>query len=111
MELKDLKVKDVLTSSMYEAELIKQMEIEETMQTRAIRQGVTRRTVLDRLRARNVWKSDALLLLYVRILDKSLTGYSAAERKFINDVCWLAYRRTMRKAMREEQEGLNEMKE
>ena len=35
----------------------------------------------------------------------------AAERKFINDVCWLAYRRTMRKAIREEEEGLDEIEE
>lgn len=111
MEIKDLTIADVLKSAEYDKQLRRQMEIEETMQTRVIKAGITRRTVLDRLRARNVWKSDALLLLYVRILDKSLTGYSAAERKFINDVCWLAYRRTIRKAMREEKEGLNEIKE
>lgn len=103
MQLKDLKVKDVLHSTLYEEQLRRQLIIEEETQTRIVVGGRTNRTTLDRLRERGVWNVKALPVLWVQILGKSLQGYSATERVAISRVCLRAYRNTMKKVMKVEE--------
>ena len=111
MEIKDLTIADVLKSAEFDKQLRRQMEIEEDTQTRVIKAGITRRTVLDRLRQRGVFNADTLPVLYAQILDKRLQGYSAAERDYIRKVCELAFRRTLKRAIEEEKEENEALKD
>ena len=101
-DLKDLKVSDIIRSEAFAKELRQQLDIEEAVQTKMIASGITRRTTLDRLRERGVWNERDMAVLWPRVMDKTLEGYSAAERRAIGAVCMAAYNRTMKKAVAEE---------
>ena len=101
-DLKDLKVADIIRSEAFAKELRQQMDIVEAVHTKMIASGLKRRTTLDRLRERGVWNERDMAVLWPRVMDKTLEGYSAAERHAIHAVCRKAYNRTMKKALAEE---------
>ena len=96
--IKKMTVKDVITSDVFREEVQCQMRIEEQSQTDAIaRLGRLKRTPLDRLRERGDFRVKRIIGLYTAIISKTLLGYSAAERTYINNVCLLAMRRTLQR--------------
>lgn len=102
MELKDLKVKDVLQMDEFLSEMQQVMDIEVGSQEKAAvsaqRQGARIcRTPLDRLRERKVWDARQMADLFGAVLGKSLTGISASERQYIYLVGMEAFKRTMKK--------------
>lgn len=96
--IEKMTVKDVITSDVFREEVQRQMIIEEQSQTDAIaRLGRMNRTPLDRLRERGDFRVERIIELYTAIISKTLLGYSAAERTYINNVCLLAMQRTLQR--------------
>ena len=102
--IEKMTVKDVITSDVFREEVQRQMRIEERSQTDAIaRLGRLNRTPLDRLRERGDFRVGRIIELYTAIISKTLLGYSAAERTYINNVCLLAMRRTLQRLEEKEE--------
>lgn len=107
MELKDMKVKDVLQMDEFLAEMQQVMDIEAGSQEKAAvnahRQGARiSRTPLDRLRERKVWDAGQMADLFGAVLGKSLIGFSASDRQYIYLVGMEAFKRTMQKLQEKE---------
>ena len=108
--IKDMTVRDVLMTDLYRDYVRNVMEGEVAQQEKsaaAARAQHTRigRTPLDNLRAKDVWDADKMVNCYGSILDKTLIGFSATERAYIEMVCIEAFRRCVRKM--QELEGID----
>lgn len=96
-ELKQLKVKDIIAMPDFMEEMKRQLSIEENTQTEAILRGNYKRTPLDRLRERGVFKAEKMVELYTRVLDKTLIGFSNQERTYINGIGILVFSRVLKR--------------
>ena len=106
MDLKEMKVADVLMTEEYAKEMKMEMEWRQDLQTRAIGKfGMTGRTVLDRLRERGVYNPELMAKMYGLILQKRLDGFPRMERDYIEDIGRRAYVRTIEVLKRKEGEG------
>ena len=105
--IEKMTVKDVITSDVFREEVQRQMRIEERSQTDAIaRLGRLNRTPLDRLRERGDFRVERIIELYTALISKTLLGYSAAERTYINNVCLLAMQRTLQRLEEKEKNSI-----
>lgn len=100
-ELEKLKVKDVLRMSDFLEEMKRQVEIEEDSHTKALLHGKLKRTPLDSLREKKVFNTERMTDLFEGVLNKSLLGFSAAERDYIYMLGMLAFKRVMVKLKKE----------
>ena len=106
-ELKEMTVRDVLLQPEYLEQLQEVMDGEVWNQQKAgaearkqeLRIG---RTPLDRLREAEVWEAENIRDYFGAVLNKSLVGFGAAEREYINLVGMAAFRRTVVKLKEKE---------
>lgn len=101
MELKELTFLDVLQLNIFEEELKKQIAMEVGLYNEVSAKGKLKRMAMDSLRERDVFNVKDLTTAYYHIAHKEATGYSANERKYINDICTLAYARTIKRLDKE----------
>ena len=100
-----MKVADVLMTEEFAQEMESEMEWRQDLQTRAIGKfGMIRRTPLDRLRERGVFKPELMVQMYGLVLQKRLGDFSRAEREYIVSIGKAAYIRTIER-MRERRKG------
>lgn len=100
--LNKLKARDVVRMPMFLKEMERQVAIEQQTQTEAIKRGLLKRTPLDRLRERGVFNGEKMVELYEAVMDRSLIGFSAAEREYINRIGLLVFGRVLSKLRNEE---------
>ena len=101
MELKDLTFLDILQLNIFEEELKKQIAMEVGLYNEVSTKGKLKRIAMDSLRERDVFNAKDLTIAYYHIAHKEAKGYSAKERKYINDICTLAYARTIKRLEKE----------
>ena len=106
-ELKEMTVRDVLMLDEFKRQMLQVMDGEMAAQEKAAynasKQGARiSRTPQDRLRERKVWEPDLMVEYFGSVLNKSLIGFSAAEREYIYLVGMEAFRRTMKKLQEQE---------
>ena len=94
-ELEKLKVKDVIAMPDFIEELKRQVDLEESSNTEALKKGRLKRTPLDSLRDKGVFNAEKLAQLFESILKKTLLGFGANERQYIYSLCMLAFSRVM----------------
>ena len=109
--IKDMTVRDVLMTDEYRDEVQHVMEAEAFRQKKAAaearRQGARiNRTPLDSQREKGAWEAEKMVNYYGCILDKSLVGFGATERAYIEMVCFEAFRRVIHRY--KEQEGIED---
>lgn len=99
MELKDMTFLEVLQLSIFKEELEKQIYIEIAAYNEVSKRGKLKRMAMDRLRERGQLNTKDLTVAYYHIMHKEADRdtFSANERQYIQDVCTLAYTRTIRK--------------
>lgn len=105
MELSELTFADVLQLQLFKDELVWQLSQEMLTVEKAKTKGKLRRMAMDSLRERGVFTADKMTSLFYQIKHKELKGYSAEQRKYINDVCMMAYQRTIIKLQDESEEN------
>jgi hypothetical protein len=101
-ELKALKVRDILTMPEFKEEMARQISIEEESLKKASIEAVSngcrlQRTPVDRLREREVYNADTMCRLFEAVLNKSLLGFSSAERQYIYGIGMLCFGRILAK--------------
>lgn len=103
MELKDMTFLEVLQLSIFKEELEKQISIEIAAYDDVSKRGKLKRMAMDRLRERNQFNAKDLTVAYYHIMHKEADRdtFSAKERQYIQDVCTLAYTRTIRRIQAE----------
>ena len=109
-ELKELKVRDVLMMDEFRVQISQVMEAEVFNQSKAEKEARAKgcrinRTPLDRLCARKVWEPETMIEYFGSVLNKSLIGFSAAERDYIYLVGMAAFKRTMQKLQEAEKDA------
>lgn len=82
-------------------ELERQVQLEEDSHTKALEQGMLKRTPLDSLREKGVFNAGKLVGLFSSVLDKKLIGFSAVERQYIHSLGMVAFARVMVKLQKE----------
>ena len=60
------------------------------------------RTPLDSLREKGAWEAEKMVNYYGNILNKSLVGFGATERAYIEMVCFEAFRRIVQRHQEQE---------
>lgn len=109
-ELKDMTVREVIMMPRFvkymkeviDGEVFNQRQA----QTEAITKGMMlKRTPLDSLRDRGMLDAERMVDLYGAILDKSMIGFSAAERGYIYLIGMTAFKRLMVRLQEEEKES------
>ena len=97
MELKSMTFLEVLQLSIFKEELEKQISLEIKAYYDVSKRGKLKRMAMDRLRERNQFNAKDLTVAYYHIMHKEADRdtFSANERKYIQDVCTLAYTRTI----------------
>ena len=103
MELKDMTFPQVLQLKVFREQLEMQMAIEQKALNNAGR--LQNRVVLQSLIKRGLFTAEELTTAYYHIMHKEMTGYSSRERQYIQDVCTLAYSRTIRQLQQESEEN------
>ena len=94
---------DVLQLGVYEEELKKQLAMEYGLYEEVSSKGKLKRMAMDRLRERNLFNAKDMTVAYYHIMHKEADRdvFSANERQYIQDVCTLAYTRTIRRIQAE----------
>ena len=105
MELKDLTFYDVLQLDIFREELADQLTREMATKEKANTQGKLRRMAMDSLMERNVFNVQNMTSMFYLIKHKQLKNCSANERQYINDVCMMAYQRTILRLKEESEEN------
>lgn len=103
MELKDMTFPQVLALQIFRDELQQQMDIEKKALNDAGR--LLKRTVLQELIRRGEFTSERFTAAYYHIMHKEAVSLSANERRYIVDVCQIAYNRTCRRLTEESEEN------
>ena len=93
----------VLQLEVFQRALDQQMQLEMDAYMEAKKHGKVARMALTSLIERGKFTMADMTAAYYHIMHKEACGYSANERKYIKDVCGLAYQRTI-KALKEESE-------
>ena len=101
-ELKAIKVKDILRMPEFEAEMQRQITIENEMYDSFCREAAVshkrvKRTVVDSLREREVFNTSTMIDLFEAVLNKALVGFSSAERQYIYGIGMLAFGKVLAK--------------
>ena len=102
MDLKEMKVRDVLQLEEFKRQLEDVMSGEVANQNKAAYDASKAgarlsRTPLDRLREKGAWETDKMIDYFANVLNKSLIGFGAGERLYIHLVGMEAFKRTMAK--------------
>lgn len=105
MELKDMNFPQVLGLNIFRDELYAQMQIELQALKEASRHGKVARMALTSLIDKGKFNTTEFTTAYYHIMHKEVTGYSANERQYIQDVCTIAYTATIRKLQQESREN------
>ena len=105
MELKDMTFPQVLELDIFQEELNRQMEIEHTAYIEAKKCGKVCSMPLTSLLRKGRFTMHDMTAAYYHIMHKEATGYSANERQYIQDVCSIAYQRTIRRLQNESEEN------
>ena len=103
MELSEMTFPQVLQLEVFQIALDQQMQREINAYTEAKKHGKVARMPLTSLIERGKFTMADMTVAYYHIMHKEATGYSAAERQYITDVCTIAYTQTIR-ALQEESE-------
>ena len=103
MELRDMTFPQVLALQIFRDELQQQMAIEKKALNDAGR--LLKRTVLQELIRRGEFTAERFTAAYYHIMHKEAVSLSANERKYIIDVCQIAYNRTCRRLTEESEEN------
>ena len=106
-ELEKMTVGQLLDSEEFKKELQTQITNESEHHDKMMREAFNRglrlqRNPQERLRERGVFNVEDMTAAYKMIIAKSLQGYSAAEREYIKQVCWMAYWRVLEKMKKKE---------
>lgn len=101
VELKDMSFLEVLQLAIFKEELEKQIYLEAKARLGASKQGKLKRMAMDGLIERGIFNAKDMTEAYYHIMRKEANGYSANERQYIQDVCTLAYTRTIRTLQKE----------
>ena len=96
MELKDMTFPQVLALDLFKDALDQQMQREMNAYLEAKKHGKVAHMALTRLIERGKFTIHDMTVAYYHIMHKEATGYSAAERQYIHDVCTIAYTHTIR---------------
>lgn len=109
-ELKEMTVRDVLLMDEFKLQMSQVMEGEVDRQHKAEHEARAKgcrinRTPLDRLCDREAWEPETMIEYFGSIMNKSLIGFSAAEREYIYLVGMEAFKRTMQKLQEQEKQG------
>lgn len=94
-EINKLTVSDVLDMAVFHEEMQRQVEIEQDTHTRELQFGRLKRTPLDSIRERGAFDGDTMVQLFAAVIDKSLVGFSSAERQYIYGVGMLCFGRVL----------------
>ena len=110
MDLKEMKVRDVLQLEEFRRQLEDVMSGEVANQNKAAYDASKAgarlsRTPLDRLREKGAWETDKMIDYFANVLNKSLIGFGAGERLYIHLVGMEAFKRTMAKLKEKEGGG------
>ena len=105
MELKDMTFPQVLQLEVFQIELDQQMQREMNAYMEAKKYGKVARMALTSLIERGKFTMADMTAAYYHIMHKEATEYSANERKYITDVCTIAYTKTIRRLQEESQEN------
>jgi hypothetical protein len=103
MELKDMTFPQVLALQIFRDELQQQMDIEKKALDDAGR--LMKRTVLQELIRRGEFTAERFTNAYYHIMHKEAVSLSANERRYIVDVCQIAYNHTCRRLTEESEEN------
>lgn len=103
MELRDMTFPQVLALQIFRDELQQQMDIEKKALNDAGR--LMKRTVLQELIRRGEFTAERFTAAYYHIMHKEAVSLSANERRYIVDVCQIAYNRTCRRLTEESEEN------
>jgi len=109
--IKEMTVREVLMTGEYRDEVQRVMDGEVFRQDKAAAEARKQkarlnRTPLDSLLEKGAWEAEKMTDYYACILDKSLVGFGATERAYIEMVCFEAFRRVIQRY--KEQEGIED---
>ena len=96
MKLENMNFLEILQLSIFEEELKKQIAMEIGLYNEVSARGKLKRMAMDSLRERGMFNAKDMTEAYYHIMHKEAQGYSANERKYIQDVCAMAYQRTIK---------------
>lgn len=105
MELKDMTFPQVLELQIFQEELDQQMQKEMNTYLAARKHGKVARMALTTLIERGKFTMSDMTAAYYHIMHKEAVSLSANERKYIVDVCQIAYNRTCRRLTEESEEN------
>ena len=100
LELKGMTVEQLLDSKEFHKEVEVQIAMEMKHHTELSHQAVgmglrLQRAPIQRLIEKEVFDAENVRDIYKHIVCKTLTGFSAAEREYIKQVCMMAYARVV----------------
>ena len=103
LDLKKMTIEELLDSVTFERELIVQIDMEakhhDEMARQAFASGMRlQRAPIATLREKGIFDAENIRDIYKRIICKTLTGFSAAEREYIKRLCMMAYWRVVNTA-------------
>lgn len=104
-ELKDMTFPEVLELELFQRALDEQMQLEMNAYVEAQKHGKVARMALTNLMERGRFTMHDMTAAYYHIMHKEATEYSANERQYIQDVCTIAYTKTIRELQRESEEN------
>ena len=105
MELSEMTFLDVLQLSVFREELEEQLTREMAAWEKASLRGTLQRIALCSLRERGLFNVQDMTAAYYEIMHKEAKGFSSNERKYIRDVCGMAYQRTILRLREESEEN------
>lgn len=105
MELSELTFYDVVSLEIFKEELTEQLTREMLEYEKASTMGNLKRCAMNGLRDRGLLNVKDMTAAFYLIKHKEANGYSANERQYINDVCMLAYQRTILRLKEESEEN------
>lgn len=105
MELSEMTFPQVLQLEVFQIALDQQMQREMNAYLEAKKHGKVARIALTSLIERGKFTMADMTAAYYHIMHKEATEYSANERKYITDVCTIAYTKTIHTLQEESQEN------
>jgi polyhydroxyalkanoate synthesis regulator phasin len=105
MELSEMTFPQVLALDIFRDALTQQMARELGALKEAEKHGKVARMAMTSLVERGKFTAEEMTAAYYHIIHKEATEYSANERKYITDVCTIAYTKTIRTLQEESEEN------